>query len=674
MEAQHRASRDPDLYSLPYAVWRAGLYACLTRARDLPSGMLVLHAGEPLVPAASLRRDAYVPVIAALAGAHRWDALQDLYTHLWGGPDKDDAGDVSARPSLAVPDERLVVYGANLAVDSGRVHVAAALISQASRAGCEPTAYSYSVLLKGYGRARKLSAVTRTLSAMRHDSIPFDNVTFNSAVDAFVRCGHMTAARGFVDDPANASLRDTRSFNILIKGLARRGRVDEAFAVRDEIVGAGLVPNEVTQNSLVDACVRVGDFPSALRLAREMRPGPGSVQGTGPDRRNQLTIALSRILGGMAEAGKVDDAVRLLDEMSRRGAPPNHITYCSLINACLKQNDVPRAMKIFQTQMKLTGRPPTLQVYNSMIAGLCKAGDEFYVDTAVRMLGGMRLNLRNVPGSSPKSSGEEGSLDGSGEAVRLRSDVKPSDVTYNAVIDGLVNFNRVHDAEDVLEWMREDGVTPSVITYTTLIKGWGGERDLGEARRVFRCMTQEGIAADTLAYNAFLNACVRAENVEAAKQVLDMVESGMEDEDVRPDVYTYTPLLALYTRQGDLDAMWGTYRRGREHGMRVNKYVIDLVVNGIVTMGFSRVRQGRGGEREAIADMAVGILDDAWDECGDVTAGRQWRKRLLEMFRFDEELGSRVAYAGGAGSLRSASEIIFERHGWNEISSGWRAF
>lgn len=691
--AARRDGADGSAGLLPFALWRSALYACLSRCRNLQAGMVVLHVGEPLVASATLRRDAYVPVIGALAHAHRWTALVDLYARLWTE---------DGRVAAARPDERLLVYGTNLSVNAGRTSVATALVTKAEESGLNLSVFTYAVLLKGYGRARKQEAVSRTLATMREKDVDFDAVTFNSAVDAYIRCGNMTAARALVDNPAYAKLRETRTFNILLKGLSCRGLVEKAYAVRDEIYAAGLVPNEVTQNTLIDACVRAGDFPSALRLSRDILPGPGSVVGARPDQRNQLTIALSQVLAGMADSGNLDDATRLLDEMSSRGAPPNHITYSALITACLRQGDIARAKLLFQTQEERTGVPPTLEIYNAMIAGLCKAGNEFHVDTAVRMLSGMRevshglddnADTLSQPDRRPSQdasadtdvssvvfnetavvSSDEENAGYSKTSFKSRP-VRPSDATYNSVIDGLVSFSRVHDAEDVLEWMREDGVSPSVITYTTLIKGWSVERDLAEARRVFRTMTNDGVVPDAPAYNALIHACVRAGNAAAAENVLELMESGTADVDIFPGVYSYTPLIALHTRHGDLNAVWDTYQRGRYHGMDVNVFVVSRVVNAITALGSGIARHGRPVEREAIAEMSMKILDDAWNNLHDEKqALRQWRRKLLALFELDSDLTSRIASAGGGGALRSASEVIFERHGWNNISSGWRPF
>lgn len=193
--------------------------------------MLVLHVGEPMVPPAALRRGAYVPVIAALASAHSSEALHGLYTTLCMG---------------------LMLLGMAVYGSGGRL------------GPCRMSGLLFTGLL---------APLKKEGWFLRRATIVLDNVTYNSVVDAFVRFGDVAAACAFVDDPARTDLRDTRTYNIIIKGLAKRGRVEDACAVRDEIRAAGFVPNEVTQNSLVNACVRVGDFPSALRRARVCEVG-----------------------------------------------------------------------------------------------------------------------------------------------------------------------------------------------------------------------------------------------------------------------------------------------------------------------------------------------------------------------------------------------------------------
>jgi pentatricopeptide repeat protein len=609
-----------------------------------------------------------------------------VYTRMWGR--------LQTYPKSA-PDERLVLLAANLAVDAGRVQIAAKLIYQMQSQGVRLTLYSYAVLLKGFGRAKNIRAVTRTLDAMRQNNLSFDRVTFNSAIDAHVRCGDLDTARTIVDAPEYKSLRDARTFNILLKGFARRGDVDAAFQVRDEIIAAGLVPNEVTQNTLVDACVRVGDFAAAIDLASKLAPGPGSVQRFKPGRDNQLTIALSRVLSGLADSGNLREAIKLLGEMEKRGAPPNHITYCSLINACMRRKLVPKAHALFSSMQQSTGVAPTLEVYNAMIVGLCKVGDEFSVDSAVRILCKMRSSfaertqhdramvhadsryddadgrLSNAEDDALTPQKRHGSVN-SGDQATVNN-IQPSDLTYNAIIDGLVRFNRACEAEDVVKWMREDGVPPTVVTYTTLIKGWSAERNFSEARRVFQAMSTDGILPDRLALNAFINACARSDELGIAEQVLATMETNEGASDLSPDVYSYAPLIATHVRRADLDSVWKLYSRARKNGMQMTQYVADMMVNAVVMLGPTRIRHGRQKEKQALADMTSVILNDVWDDIGEVGIARVWRRRLLAVFlNCSPLIREQVANAGGSGALRPASERIFESHGWNKIDSGWR--
>jgi pentatricopeptide repeat protein len=673
---------------LEFGLWHSAMHASFP---DIASGLTVLRVGEQLLPAASLRRSAYVPAISALCREHQWNTLCDLYTSMWV---RHEINPISA------PDERLVMLAANFAVDSGRVQIAAKLIQQMESHGVPLTLYSYAVLLKGYGRAKKIHAVTRTLASMHENKLPFDRITFNSAVDAYVRCGDLEAARSIVDEPKNAILRDSRTFNTLLKGIARHGNVAAAFRVRDEIIAAGLVPNEVTQNTLIDVCVRVGDFKAALKLASDLAPGPGSVRTNKPDQDNQLTIALSRVIAGLADSGNLHDAIELLEKMERRGAPPNHITYCSLINACMRRNLVPKAHSIFTSMKVKSGLSPTLEVYNSMIAGLCKVGNEFNVDAAVRMLRDMRKtyadqersqrselvsaeddvgapaaftqttprNARDTAYSTSSARWLAKSTAGAAKCVR------PSDLTYNAVMDGLVRYNRVYEAQDVHEWMREDGVLPTVVTYTTLIKGWSAEREFVKARREFQSMSKDGILPDRLALNAFINACARSDKFAVADQILVMMEKDEGETDISPDVYSYSPLVATYVRRGNLDAAWKLYVRGRENGMQMSPYMADMMVNAVVTLGVSTLRHGQATERQKVADIASTILDHVWQDIRDLSQARAWRRKLLALFMNSATaLREQVANAGGSGALRPASERIFKEHGWNKIDSGWRA-
>lgn len=678
-------------WTLDFGLWKSAFFACLHHSgNNFSPATEALEIGEEVFPLLLRKHNIHGRMLSSLANACEWVRIVGLFDKLW-----------SMYHNLrgSFPNEQLVVRIANLAVNSGRVDVARTLFEQMRASEVALSAFSYSVLLKGYGRARNIGAVRQILREMLRSHVQFDKVCFNSAVDALVRCGEIVDARALVYNMKYRELRDIRTFNILLRWFAKNGRTDAAFGVRDEIFAAGLSPSQVTQNILIDACVHAKDFDSAMKLAECISTDEDSLSGSQSgtieeapkapmkssrrhrqeqtDNVNQLTIALSRILSGLAEAGRLRQAIRLLEEMDQRGAPPNYITYCSLINACMRRNMVSAAQAVFDSMKQKTNIALTVQVYNSMILGLCRSENETNVDSAVNVLRQMRQTTRlqreQLSMSNDDQRSRRDNQAGVACAGRLKNAILPSEVTYNAVIDGLVQFNRVDEAEEVVDWMRQDGVMPTVVTYTTLMKGWTSERQFDDVHRAFQTMATDGVKADLQALNSYMSACVRLSRLQSAQDVLNQLETDQGDLNLTPDVYSYTPFIAHEVRLGNLERAWQYYTRGKEHGVRINSYLAELMLNAISTLGAGMVARSKAS-RSKVVNMAVALLNDVWVDTRDKQAARIYRRKLLAIFARYPESRDIVAKAGGSSALRSASEKIFERHGWNEISSRWRMF
>lgn len=58
-----------------------------------------------------------------------------------------------------------------------------------------PGPVTYCVLLKGYGRQRRLGGVEATMREMKERGVAPDVVALNAAVDAFVRCDNSSSSK-----------------------------------------------------------------------------------------------------------------------------------------------------------------------------------------------------------------------------------------------------------------------------------------------------------------------------------------------------------------------------------------------------------------------------------------------------------------------------------------------
>ncbi|CAM9388927.1 unnamed protein product [Scytosiphon promiscuus] len=277
---------------------------------------------------------------------------------------------------------------------------------------------TYCVLLKGYGRQRRLRGVEATMREIKAKGVVLDVVALNAAVDAFVRCGELSKARNIVrymERYPGGSIAQTLSYNTLIKGLGRELRTDEAFEVARGMLAKGCSPDEVTTNSLVDICVRSGNLDRAYKLLKDptLLPaaaptptvrldggsdlasaanaeGTGAATATGTSASSPSVAAaeadperddaFTSVLTGFAGVGDKDRALAVFQQMVTAGVEPNLVTYTGLISACVNAGDMEGARRLFSAlEARSTAAPemqPSVFTYNTLIRGLCRMAAE----------------------------------------------------------------------------------------------------------------------------------------------------------------------------------------------------------------------------------------------------------------------------------------------------------
>lgn len=528
------------------------------------------------------------------------------------------------------PDERLLVSLANVAVEKRNYGVALRILGMVRRFGLSLSPVGVSVLLKAHGRARNGGAVRKVVEWGVRGGKEVDVVLLNSAVDALVRCGEVGEARGLLEEERFQGLVDVQSFNTIIKGLVGQGCVEEGFDVVEDIRRRGLVPNEVTRNTLVSACAGVGDFDRALELAEADRDGVGVGAETTEDGSGQtdvqMRIALTSLVGGLAEKGRVSEAVGLLDDMKRRNAAPSDITYAALIVACFRCGRVEDAVRVFGSIPDEGGLRSTA-VCTAFVAGLCQTGVEGNVRRARRVLKGM----------------EE------------RADVEG----FNCVMEGMIRMGDLEGAEGVFGEMREGGFVPGTVSYTILMRGFAEGGRFGRVKGLFREMFERGVVVDRVALNTFLSACVRVGELECGVRVLEFMEE--KGGSVAPGVYSYGPVIRGMLKKGEFGEAWGMYERMREGGVKQNAYVVEMITNFICT---------EEKRKDFLAERGARLLRDGYADGVDMKTLSRCRRKMLKVFG---EGRTRRHFRGLEKlGIRSVSEHIFERHGWNDIDSGWR--
>ncbi|CBN79142.1 conserved unknown protein [Ectocarpus siliculosus] len=326
-------------------------------------------------------------------------------------------------------DEQVCSILLDLCAVKGRMGLAEEIASLMETHRIPKGPVTYCVLLKGYGRQRRLGGVESTMREMKERGIVPDVVALNAAVDAFVRCAELSKARTVLrrmEESPGGSIAQTLSYNTLIKGLGRELLVDEAFGVARGMLDKGCLPDEVTTNSLVDICVRSGNLDRAYNLLKNptlfpLPPPPqpgcdagsaataataeagadagGGVEGTSPGGAGKETglvrpsvEAFTSVLTGFAGVGDKDRALAVFQQMVTAGVEPNVVTYTGLISACVNAGDMDGARRLFSALEARGAETPAMQpsafTYNTLIRGLCRMGNDA---AAVRDTGAVGL-------------------------------------------------------------------------------------------------------------------------------------------------------------------------------------------------------------------------------------------------------------------------------------------
>merc|ERR1719269_238577 len=247
------------------------------------------------------------------------------------------------------------------------------------------TAPTYGSMIKAYGRARDIERVREPWGEMRAHHVTPTSITLGCMVDALVRNSLPDEAfdlvRGIRDESEYADILNTVIYSTLLKGFAQSrqpGRVQDVF---EEMKQMGIACNTVSYNTILDANAMTGRMDRADELFREMQ-----ASGVSPD-----VITYSTLVKGYCQAGDIDRGYQVLNEMVANGVhEPDEILYNSLLDGCAKQHRVDDALKLVEDMhkhnvrpsnftlsilVKLLGRSRRLNQAFSMVEETCKRFD-----------------------------------------------------------------------------------------------------------------------------------------------------------------------------------------------------------------------------------------------------------------------------------------------------------
>merc|ERR1719171_2604661 len=386
-----------------------------------------------------------------------------------------------------------------------------------------------------------------------------------------------------------------------IRSCGRERDLREAVRVFTQLKQSGVQMNPMVYNCLIDACVQCGDVRAALGYFEQMK---------------QLDLVDVVSYNTMVKAylawGQVEEAQGLLQEMSRRGFPPNKVTYNELLNARVVANDR-RGMWSLIEDMQASGVAPSSATCSILLKSLTSNSlgsdvartmallermeepmDEVLfasvIEACIRIRqleqlwswvqrymtqGGMQALTAPTYGSMIKAYGQSGNVErvwALWREMRERG-VAPTSITVGCTVDALVKNGQVEDAWSLVHELLGDETRQqyvNTVIYSTILKGFATSRQTGRILAVHAEMRERGVQCNTITYNTMINACAGCGNMDRVPALLE----EMKLNHVEPDIITYSTIVKGYCLSGDVDRGFEVLQEMRKDG----KYAPDEIL------------------------------------------------------------------------------------------------
>ncbi|CAL4900577.1 unnamed protein product [Urochloa decumbens] len=394
---------------------------------------------------------------------------------------------------------------------------------------------------------------------------------------------------------------DAACFTTAAAALSSASQPGAALAVLNAMAVDGVAPDATACTVLVGvyAC-RLRWFDAAYEVVRWM-----AANGVVPD-----VVTYSTLISGLCSAGRVAEALGVLDLMLEEGCQPNAHTYTPIMHAYCVSGMIHEAMKLMET-MVAAGFVPSTATYNVLVEALCKAGAFKEVDAL--------LEESSVKGWTPDTITYSTYMDGLCKAGRvdksfalvdkmLSEGLRPNEITLNILLDGVCRGSTAWAAKCLLECSAEIGWHVNVVNYNTVMRRLCDERRWLAVIKLFVDMVKKGMAPNSWTFSIVVHSlCKLGKHHEA----LCLLGSG----DFIADVVAYNTLIRHLSFLGKTGEAYLVLDEMIEKGVTPNNITDSLVVDCLcgegkflVALGYLNRSLEDGLSRSAVSSIVRGLI------------------------------------------------------------------
>jgi len=253
----------------------------------------------------------------------------------------------------------------------------------------------YSTILKGFAIHRRLDKVIAVYDEMQVRDISGNTITYNTMLNALVRCGDLRRLPQLLEDMRAATPPvepDMITYSTIMKGYCSSGDLNKGLELlRDMEVSGQFAPDEVMYNSLLEGCAKEQRLEDALTLLEKM-------DAAGVSQSNYTLSIMIKLLGRAKQLPKAFD---MLQSAKGKGVRPNIQVYTCLMQSCFHNRQLKKAVAVHDECVN-DGCLLDQKAYDSLVRGCIQAGSDQLAAEVVRCASGLQGHtLRQGKGTPP---------------------------------------------------------------------------------------------------------------------------------------------------------------------------------------------------------------------------------------------------------------------------------
>ncbi|CAN6481582.1 unnamed protein product [Victoria cruziana] len=335
------------------------------------------------------------------------------------------------------------------------------LMDELKKDGLPPGTETLSIVINSYVRAHRVSKAVQFFERLEEFGLSCDCRHFNVLLECLCLRSHARMADSLVRAMQGRVSCDKMTYNILIAGWARLGRVKEIERNWNEMVKNGFEPESSTFSYLIEALGRSGRVQESVHVFESMED-----KGC-----NNTTLNYNSLIYNFAAVGALDECLKYYRGMLEKDCcAPNKDTYAKMIPFFLKVRRVADALELFAAMLG-RGITPSTGMVTSFMEPLCSFGPPhaalLIYDKSKGAGCGISIKTYKLLLRRLARFGKCGIMMRIWEEMKETG--KSSDVeVYEYLVNGFCNIGQLENAVDLMEESLRKGFCPGKVIYSKL--------------------------------------------------------------------------------------------------------------------------------------------------------------------------------------------------------------